>query len=299
MFRCLRPVLVLCVLASALTAGAAPPAAAQPVKLRWKVPKEAPLGYELVWQSVTTDKNTVRIDLSTLKDARKAAEQRKAILDIRMPAQSVMAMVLSARGSDTLAAKVVVTRVEQNKKAPRTKLDRELAQQFQKMVGTVQIRASLTDWGLVTSELKREQRNLVSLATELPAKAVAVGDTWTHNADLVKMGESFTGTSESINRMELVGLEREGEGRTVALIDYTLAEKHDGKFVNSRTKESLPASMEMSFLGRGEFLVEEGRWRKLSGRYTTRATGAMKTDTAQQFTLTPLEPIPPKVLAAE
>jgi hypothetical protein len=96
-----------------------------------------------------------------------------------------------------------------------------------------------------------------------------------------------------------VGLEREGEGRTVALIDYTLAERHDGKFVDPRTKESVPASMEMSFLGRGEFLVEEGRWRKLSGRYTTRATGAMKTDTAQQFTLTPLEPIPPKVLAAE
>lgn len=299
MFRRLRPVLVLLVLASALTAGAAPPSAAPPVKLRWKVPKEAPLGYELVWQSVTTEKDTVRIDLSTLKDARKAAAQRKAILDLKMPAQSVMAMVLSARGSDTLAAKVVVTRVEQNKKAPKTKLDRELAQQLKKMVGTVQIRASLTDWGLVTSELKREQRNLVSLATELPAKAVAVGDTWTHNADLVKMGELFTGTSESLNRVELVGLEREGEGRTVALIDYTLAEKHDGKFVDPRTKESLPASMEMSFLGRGEFLVEEGRWRKLSGRYTTRATGAMKTDTAQQFTLTPLEPIPPKVLAAE
>lgn len=299
MFRHLRPVLVLLLLASALTAGAEAPPASQPVRLRWKVPKEAPLGYELVWQSVTTERDTLRIDLSTLKDARKAAERRKAILDIKMPAQSVMAMVLSARGSETLAAKVVVTRVEQNKKAPKTKVDRELAKQLKQMVGTVQIRATLTDWGLVTSELKREQRNMVSLATELPAKPVAVGDTWTHNVDLLKMSELFTGTSEILNRVELVGLERDGEGRTVALLDYTLAEKHDGKFVDPRTKESLPASMEMSFLGRGEFLVEEGRWRKLAGRYTTRATGAVKTDTAQQFTLTPLQPIPPKVLAAE
>jgi hypothetical protein len=167
------------------------------------------------------------------------------------------------------------------------------------MVGTVQIRATLTDWGLVTSELKREQRNMVSLATELPAKAVAVGDTWTHNVDLVKMSELFTGTSESINRVELAGLERDADGGTVALIDYTLAEKHDGKFMDPRTKESLPASMEMSFIGRGEFLVEAGRWRKLVGRFTTSATGVMQTDIAQQFTLTPLEPIPPKVLAAE
>lgn len=298
----LRPVLLLLVLASALTAGAQPapaaPPASQPVRLRWKVPKDKPLGYEMVWQSVTTDKDTLRIDLSTLKDARKAAARRKAIIDLKMPAQSVMAMVLTARGSETIAAKVVVTRVEQNKKRPKTKVDRELAAQLKKMIGTVQIRATLTDWGLVTSELKREQRNMVSLATELPAKPVAVGDTWKHNVDLVNMGELFTGTRESINRVELVGLERDGEGRLVALIDYTLAEKHDGKFVNPRTKESIPSTMEMSFLGRGEFLVEEGRWRKLSGRYATRSTGVMTTDSAQQFTLTPLEPIPPKVLSA-
>lgn len=297
--RRLHPVLVLLVLASALTVEAAPPPAAQPVRLRWKVQKDAPLGYELVWQSVTKDRDTFRLDLSSLKDVKKAADGRKAILDIKMPAQSVMAMVLSARGTETLAAKVVVTRVEQNKKAPKTKVDKELAKKLQQMVGTVQIRATLTDWGLVTSELSREQRNMVSLATELPARAVSVGDTWTHNVDLVKMSELFTGTSDSINRVELAGLERDASGATVAVIDYTLAEKHDGKFVDPRTKESLAATMEMSFVGRGEFLVEAGRWRKLVGRFTTHATGAVQTDIAQQFTLTPLEPIPPKVLAAE
>jgi len=303
MSRHLRPVLVLFVLASALTAGAMPPPASQPaspqVRLRWKVPKEAPLGYELVVQSLTPDRDTMRLDFSSLKDARRAADRRKAIVDINRPAQAVMAMVLSARGSDMLAAKVIVTRVQQSKKAPKTKVDRDLARQFKQMVGKVQVRATLTDWGLVTSELTREQRNMVSLVTELPAKPVAVGDTWTHNMDLLPRSELFTGTTETVNRVELAGLERDAEGRTVALLDYTLAEKHDGKFVDPRTKESLPASMEMSFLGRGEFLVEEGRWRKLAGRYTTRATGAMKTDTAQQFTLTPLDPIPPKVLAAE
>ncbi len=298
MSRRFGAVLVLLVLTSALTVEAAPPAA-QPVRLRWKVPKEAPLGYELVWQSLTTDHDTVRFDFSTLKGLRNAAERRKAIVDIKMPAQSVMAMVLSAQGSDMLSARVVVTRVEQNKKAPKTKVDRELARQMKAMEGKVQLRATLTDWGLVTSELKREQRNLVSIATELPARPVAVGDAWTHNADLVRMGEHFTGTSETLNRVELVGLEQDAEGRTVALIDYTLAEKQDGTFTHRRSKDSISSAMEVSFVGRGEFLVEAGRWRKLTGRFTTHSTGVVKSDTAQQFTLTPLDPIPPKVLAAQ
>jgi hypothetical protein len=99
--------------------------------------------------------------------------------------------------------------------------------------------------------------------------------------------------------VELVSLDREAEGRTVAVIDFTLAERKDGQFMDARSGKRAPAAMEMSFVGRGEFLVEEGRWRRLAGRFTTHATGVVKTDSEQQFTVTPLDPIPALVLNAK
>jgi len=300
---CLRSswILVLLVVLPALSAEANPPAvpAPQKVQLRWKVPRESPLGYELITQQVAPGRGTLRLDLSELKKSGLPVKQRQSIYELQTPSKAAMAAVLSAKPSGELSAKVVVTRVEVPEKKRPSKKDRELAQAMKQMEGTVRLRGSLTDWGFVTSDLKREQRNLLALLFELPSKPVAVGDTWTHSADLVKMGANWEGESESLNQVQLVSLEKEAEGRTVARIDFTIAERQDGRFSDRRMKKDLPAMMEMFFVGRGEFLVEQGRWRRLAGRLTTRATGVVKTDSEQQLTLTPLDAIPPQVLAAE
>jgi hypothetical protein len=295
--------LTLLVLLSALPAGAASPTgapagASERVQLRWKVPKGAPLGYEYVTQSVAGS-NALRLDTKSLKDAGIVKQRRRAIFDLKLPPEMVMAAVLSSKGGEDLSAKVLVTRLDTRKMPRKSKMEREVAKMMEGMVGTVQARATLTGWGLVTSELKREQRNLVAIMFELPARPVAVGDTWTHSADLVKMGEGFEGKSEVINRVEFVALEKEAEGRTVAVIDFTLAERHDGQFMNRGLKKPVPSFMEVSHVGRGEFLVEEGRWRKLAGRMTTKAGGVATMDSEAQFSLTPLDPIPPQVLATE
>jgi len=302
----LRSALLIALVASvsALPAVAGPPAAAaasapERVQLRWKVPQGTPVAYEFITQQVGPGKNSMRLDLSGLKNSKLTAKQRKAIFELQLPSQSAMASVLSTKPSGDLSVKVVVTRMDIPKKKRPTKADKQMAQAMENMVGTVQIRASMTDWGFVTTDLKREQRNLVALMFELPSKPVAVGESWTHSADLVKMGTGWEGESESLNRVELVSLDKEADGQTVAVIDFTLAERQDGKFSNARVTKTVPASMEMSFVGRGEFLVEQGRWKRIAGRMTTKATGVMETDTEQQFTLMPLDPIPPKVLAAE
>jgi hypothetical protein len=293
----LRSALILSLLVST-TALSAPPPEAEKVQLRWKVAQDAPLAYEFATQPVTPGKkSTMRFDLSTLKKAGVPVKQRKQIFELQLPTESAMAVVLSGKPSGDVATKVVVTRVALPKKK-KTKADKEMAKAVQQMVGKVQIRATMTDWGFVTTDLGREQRNLVALMLELPNKPVAVGDSWTHSADLLKMGHNWEGERESLNRVELVALEKEGE-TTVAIIDFTIAERQEGGFPNRRTQKEIPASMETSFVGRGEFLVEEGRWRRVAGRMTTRATGIMQADSDQQFTLTRLDPIPPQVLAAE
>jgi hypothetical protein len=285
----------------ALPAVANPPMApaAQKVQLRWKVPQGTPLGYEFVTQQVAPGKGTLRLDLSELKKSGLPVKQRQKLFEVQTPSESAMATVLTAKPSGELSAKVVVTRVAVPRKKRSTKLDREMAQAMKQMEGTVRLRASMTEWGFVTSDLKREQRNLLALLFELPSKPVAVGDTWTHSADLVKMGAGWEGESETLNQVQLVSLEKEAEGRTVARIDFTLADRQDGRFSDRRLKKDLPALMEMFFVGRGEFLVEQGRWRRFAGRMTTRASGFMETDSEQQLTLTPLDPIPAQVLAAE
>lgn len=300
------PLLALLVSIAALPSVAAAQAAApsapapQRVLLRWKVPQEAPLGYEYVTQEVGPGAGKMRLDLSTLKASRVTVQQRKSVFEIQVPTESAMVSVLSAKPSGDLAAKVVVTRVALPKKKKKlSKQEQQLAQAMKKMEGTVQLRGSMTDRGFVTSDLKREHRNLLALMFELPSQPVAVGDSWTHSADLVAMGANWQGESESINRVELVSLEKEAEGRTVAVIDFTLAERQDGKFSHYRMKKDVPAGMEISYLARGEFLVEEGRWRRLAGRTSLQSTGVLEANSEQHSVLTLLDSIPPKVLTAE
>jgi hypothetical protein len=300
------PLLTLLMCLSASWAVAGPPAApkkaqdSQQVLLRWKVQRGKPLGYQIATQVVPPGDNSLRVDLSSLQQAPLTPQQRKDLLEFHLPSQSELAVVLSPMPNGDVSAKVVLTKVSIPEKPSASKVEQQMMDAMRKKVGTVQLRATLTDWGFVNSDLPREQRNLLALLFELPSKPVGVGSAWTHSADLVKMGQGWEGKQDALNRVELVSLEKEAEGRTVAVIDITLAERQEGHFPDRRNPgQEISASMEMSFVGRGEFLVEEGRWRRLSARMTTWAVGAVQAGSAQQLTLTPLDPIPTSVLAAE
>ncbi|HEX8704126.1 MAG TPA: hypothetical protein VF815_35165 [Myxococcaceae bacterium] len=298
------PLLALLLFLSAASPAASQPAAPsapapQRVLLRWKVPQGTAVGYELIRQQLSPGISSMRVGISSLKQSGVTKQQRVQVYQYQPPSESAMTAVLTAKPSGDLSAKVVVTRVELPKKKRPTKQDRQVANAFRKDLGKVHLRGNLTDWGFVTTDLKREQRNLLALMFELPSKPVAVGEVWSHSSDLVKMGDGWVGEIEHLNRVELASLEKDAEGRLVAVIDYTLAERQEGKFSGMGLKGEIPASVEMAFVGRGEFLVEEGKWKRLAGRMTTKAAGAMETDSEHQITLTPLETIPPKVLAAE
>ncbi|MCP3097342.1 hypothetical protein LZ198_00490 [Myxococcus sp. K15C18031901] len=269
-----------------------------PVTLRWKVPP-ASLGYEYTAESVAPEGSSMRVDLSSIKLRGVPPAKRQQMLELRQPTESAMALVLSPQSSGSVSARLVVTRVQLPKTKPSSKEAREVAQRMKAMEGTVQVRATLTASGLVTSDLKREERNLVALMVELPSRPVSVGDVWTHSADLLDMGKRWNGKGDTLNRVELVALEREAEGRTVAVIDFTLAERHAGRYEDPSLLKPIPATMEMAYVGRGEFLVEEGRWRRVAGQMSTRTKGVVSVDSAQRFVMVPLDPVPPEVLSAQ
>ncbi|MCP3057742.1 hypothetical protein LXT21_03010 [Myxococcus sp. K38C18041901] len=272
--------------------------ASAPVTLRWKVPPSS-LGYAYTMDNLSSKASTLKVDISSVRLRGEPAGKRKKLFEMAQPTQSAMALVLSPKPSGDVAARVVVTKMEIPKTKRASKESQELARQMKAMEGRVQLRATLTPSGLVTSDLKREHRNLVAFMVELPSRPVAVGDVWTHSADLVDMGKHWNGESDTINRVELVSLEREAEGTTVAVIDFTVAERHAGRYENPALARPLPATMEMSYVGRGEFLVEQGRWRRVAGEMATVAKGVVSVDSAQRFVMVPLEPIPQEVLAAQ
>ncbi|MCE9666369.1 hypothetical protein LY474_00970 [Myxococcus stipitatus] len=268
-----------------------------PVTLRWKVPP-ASLGYEYTTESLSPKGNAMRVDLSSIKLKGVAPDKRRRMFEVSQPTESAMVLVLSPKPSGDVAARLVVTRVDLPKAKRATKEAREVAERMKAMEGTVQVRATLTPSGLVTSDLKREQRNLVALMVELPSRPVSVGDVWTHTADLLDMGPRWHGMGDIINQVQLVSLEREAEGRTVAVIDFTLAERHAGRYEDASLLKPIPATLEMTYVGRGEFLVEEGRWRRVAGQTSTVTKGVVSVDSVQRFVMVSLETIPPEVLAA-
>ena len=52
--------------------------------------------------------------------------------------------------------------------------------------------------------------------------------------------------------------------------------------------------MTCSFIGRGEFLIDQGRWAQLVGDMSIKSTGVMQSDNMQHLALMPLDNIPPK-----
>ena len=282
-----------------------PPDAAK-VRLRWKVEPGHPIAFELVQRQLSGGAQ-LRLDAVKLAAGGKAAALPSRPIDLSGPAASTMVAILSRLESGSLAAKLIVTRVEpaparkKGKKDKRAaKVEAQLAKALESMQGTVQVRGVMNDAGFVTSDMKREQRNLLVLCFELPNNDVAVGDTWKLSADLVRMDTGFVADDEQrSNEATLTALEKDAAGRPVAIIDFVVAETEKGRFTESGLKAPLEAAMAMAYKGHGEFLVDEGRWKQLVLLSATTSSGPVKADTQSQLVVRPLEPVPPKLLKLE
>ncbi|NVJ25614.1 MULTISPECIES: hypothetical protein [Myxococcus] len=273
-----------------------------PVELRWKVPVAAPLRYTLTATSLPgrealTQLDSTRPGLWGLSP--RTREPRPEL--VLLPREVVMTAELARVDAEDLAARVTLTRVEVSSPEGASSKDARRAKALVPPVaGTVLAHSSLMDLGIITRHLPQEQHNLVALLFELPARPVAVGDTWALSMDLIgEMGFEWHGERERFDQARLTALERDAAGRTVAIIDFTLTIRDAGYYEPLLSRRRFPASDTASYVGRGEFLVEEGRWKRLSGEISIQAKGVVRMDSAYRFVLEPLEPARFLPLAAE
>jgi len=280
----------------ALPGSAAPVPAA--VLLRWRVPPEAPLVFRTAMAPVRPGaKGFLKIDAAELLegaalDPKLAQEMTQEMV---FPSQSSMFTVLRALPDENISVKMIVEQISADGGA--------MADAMKAMEGTVQLRGRITPAGRIASWwLEQKQKNLLALFTELPTKTVRVGDTWSLQTSLVEVGHGFVcDESDYSNQVRLAALEKAGDDK-VAVIDYSLAESVVGKFVmpiGPQAGRAQPFSMSMIFVGRGEFLVGKGSWRKFAGRMEIKGSGMMQADVQQQFLLVPSDEIPAALLSLE
>ncbi|AGC43308.1 lipoprotein [Myxococcus stipitatus DSM 14675] len=285
-------------LASSATAMAKGVERPESVELRWKVAR-APQRYVLNVRRLPESTGLIRHEPSAVNLWGLPEEERVKGGELLMPSELEMAAELTRLPSGDVSAQVKMTRVVDASPEKDAPADVRRRRMFKDLEGQVLATSSLMDIGVITAQLTPVQHNLVALLFELPGRPVAVGDTWTHSADLVgarSLAELFWEEERSVrvNRVRLSSLVREAKGRTVAVIDFTLMAEDKGEYVSwGPGRKRVPASDAAYYVGRGEFLVEEGRWRTLSGELSLRASGGvLAMDSAHRFTMTPVDSTP-------
>ena len=173
-----------------------------------------------------------------------------------------------------------------------------------------QDQGTFSERGFVLDGLGPVDRNLSTLMLELPKDPVGVGSTWLLSMELLSiepMGRQFLEKkAERHNTAKLTSLVPAGEDR-VATIEYDVKERVEGVFARgpaeedeheetapvkapkgkgkgkeapkpepkdkSKSAAANPVSVEVTFTGHGDFLVNAGRWRSWEGTLSTKTEG--------------------------
>ena len=178
----------------------------------------------------------------------------------------------------------------------------------QDMIGTVQLRGEVAPTGEVTSfYLSNRQKNLLALFFEIPSHAVRVGDEWEIEFDCLEVGAGFiVKDANRLNQVTFSEVTTLPDGRRVAVLDYLLVESISGHSdsqmlanMSSATTDQIPVSMQCSFIGQGQFLIDEGRWHQFVGEMTINSDGFMMANSVQAMALVPMETVPPQYIGLE
>lgn len=279
------------------------------VLLRFKTPESGALAYRTSLDPVKPgEPGRVKLDLFAGLDREGLSEEGKKELEAveaevaklfktLIPPTANLTTLLRRTKEDRISVMLVMGKLPD---LPQDATEKErLAHSMQKLMsGQVQLRAEIDDSGAVTSfYIARNQRNVVALFLELPKEPVGPGDTWSIDARLTTLGHGFIcEEANRENRVRLVSLDRTEDGDTVAAIDYRITERVKGVYQQGAAPGGTPVEMSVTFVARGEFLVEKGTWRRFRGLMGIKSSGMMNSDVQKRFSLEPLESIPEEIL---
>jgi hypothetical protein len=259
--------------------------------LDWKIAPGEMVGYKTAMNQVDNSDPAMTFDFHKLfSDEANLDGLSQALSSLSLPGSGSLISILQRNLHDNITVRMIVDEVNFAENQP----DDVMSQLMQGMEGTEQLRGEITPEGTISSfYLENRQRNLLAIFFELPNGTVQVGDTWKLDFNCISMGAGFAAdNAEKINQVKFTELTQTSDGKQVAVLDYVLAESVEGNFQLPGSNDTTPESMTCSFIGRGQFIIEEGRWEQLVGEFTLVSTGVMETNAVQHFALSPLEAVP-------
>lgn len=135
---------------------------------------------------------------------------------------------------------------------------------------------------------------------ELPSHKVKVGDIWSIGVNFTQLGQYFVAErAEQINIVKLASVSKNESGSRIATIDYMITEKIKGRFKEpGQTKERRLEGV-TSFIGKGEFNLDQGRWQSFVAQMRIKSSGTLSGDIRQILKMTPVDQIPDALLKLE
>jgi len=267
--------------------------------LDWKLDDNEVIAYKTAMNLVDDAETTVSFDWGQfLGEDIDYGEFNQELSKLTTPEISSFISILKPNEQGNISVQMIVGEVNSVENSESSALNDALNNMMQSMEGTVQLRGEITPAGAIDSfYLEPRQKNLLAIFFELPTYPVKVGDTWQLDFNCLSMGAGFIAEhSEKTNQVEFVYVSKTADDEVVAVLDYMMLEYVEGTFKNPLSEDVTPTSMTCGFLGRGQFLIEQGRWEQFVGEFMISSMGLMTTDNTQEFALTPLNEIPEEYL---
>jgi hypothetical protein len=166
------------------------------------------------------------------------------------------------------------------------------AQLMDAMASGPSLRGAVHEDGAIQSfYLKTEQKNILALFFQLPAKPVKVGDEWQIDTHFTNMDQSFKcDSSFRKNVVKVTGIEDVSNDKVV-VISYDIVEYVKGDFFfpfsppGMESQKNIPTLYKTIFKATARFSIEKGRWLSYEGELQSVITGIMQAEGTQRYAL--------------
>ncbi len=268
------------------------------VDLRWKIAKDEKLNYTTVMSEIDTSTTEVNFEgfFKDLSDSSGVAPHlaKNFFKDMSRSIQDLdYVSSLTSKGNGVVD--IVMYTVPKPENAEKENSSEEevgmnMAKMMQRMTNGVMLRGSVfATGGMHSFWVKSDQKNLISLLFELPAKPVKVGDKWSLDIQLISNDQNFEcDSSYKLNEVTLTDI-KTVNGETIAVLNYQLVEYVQGNYTMPAffgdKSEVKKTTMKFVFQGLAEFSIDKGRWISYEGNMGLDSSGVMTSHKKTRFAL--------------
>ena len=266
------------------------------VFLKWKLKPGEVLGYKTEMREIDTA-NHQDFDMSGLwgsihgKDTSKLADLRKIMSKLNKEIHNFeMVTQLTEKHKGVITVEMMAVNNEKGIPEIKAKNAQDSLKNIGKLLSMlttgVKLRGSVNEDGSIQSfYTKNDQRNLLSIFFELPAKNIKVGDTWALDVHLLSADEHFECDSAyKKNQVTFVALENIN-GEHIATLKYDILEYMQGTFRMPMGEGAQQLMMRMSHKAIARFSIEKGRWVFYEGVMSLSSSGMMKSKSTKKLSL--------------